>query len=123
MKFLNAIDPVSMAAISEGAKNLSAIPLEIAKTISAITDAGKRRRFEQSVMLMSERQKNDLNEKLLAAQTQTDRLSILSGSVVDYAIANENKAARQEIALYVVAGSLAIVVISASIFYAVKMNK
>lgn len=117
------------SAASSAASNLNVassivdMGLGIATTIAGISDMNKRRRFEESLALLSNRQKQDLNEKLLAAQTQTDRLAILSGSVVDYAIANENSASRKETTMYIIAGCLAAVILTAAIIYAVKKKK
>lgn len=117
------IDPATAQMVKEGASDMANIPFEAAKTLTAITDLNKRRRFEQAIALMNSRQQADLNEKLLAAQSQTERLTILSNSVVEFAIANENKSARQEVTLYIVAGVLGLVLIGGAIIYSVKMNK
>jgi hypothetical protein len=92
----------------------------IASTIAQISDMNKRRRFEENLALLSNRQQQELNEKLLAASTQTERLEILSSSMVTYLIANEKTTASMDVALYIVAGCLAVVVLGGAIYYAVK---
>ena len=94
-----ALDPVS-AVVDIG--------LGIAKTIAGISDMNKRRKFEQSLSLLTNSQQNELNQKLLAANTQTDRLKILSESITQYAIQNQTAAAKNNIILYGVAGVMAL---------------
>lgn len=92
----------------------------IASTIANISDMAKRRRFEQAISLLSLQQQKELNDKLAKANTQTDRLAILSANIVQYAIANDNRTANKDIALYIVSGSLAVVLLTAAIFYSIK---
>ncbi len=95
---------------------------EIANTIAGISDMAKRRRFEESLALLSNRQQEELNDKLLKANTQTERLQILSSSIVQYAIANETKSSSQNTVMYIIIGVLAMGILSAVIFYKIKTS-
>lgn len=113
MPFLNAI------GVTEGVQAATSI----AQTIAGISDMAKRRRFEESLALLSNRQMSELNEKIANAQTESDRLQIISSAIVGYAIANENSAAKKETVMYVIAGGLAVMILAGAIFYAVKRKK
>lgn len=106
-----SVDPVS-AAVQAGTA--------IANTIAGISDMNKRRRFEQSLALLSNRQQQELNEKLMKADSQNQRLQILSDSMVQYAIANETGAAKKETVMYIIAGALAVVILIGAIVYVKK---
>ncbi len=106
-----AVDPVS-SAIQAGTA--------IANTIAGINDMNKRRHFEEALSLLDNRQRNELNQQMLKAQTDSDRLQILSTTLVQFVIANETAGAKQETVIYVIAGSLAAVALIGSIIYAVK---
>ncbi len=116
------------AAQSTGGGGVSADPISaaieaaatIANTIAGINDMNKRRQFEQALSLLDNRQRNELNEKMLKAQTDSDRLQILSTTLVQFVIANETSGAKQDTVLYVVAGSLAAVILIGAIIYSVK---
>jgi hypothetical protein len=95
----------------------------IANTIAGISDMNKRRRFEEALGQLTTQQQKELNEKLLRVNSQTDRMAIMSESVVQYAIANENSIARKDIALYIIAGSLALVVLVGAIIFKIKAKK
>lgn len=104
-----AVDPVS-AAVQVGTA--------IANTVAGISDMNKRRRFEQSLALLSNSQQKELNEKLMKVSSQNERLQILSDSMVQYAIANETGAAKKETVMYIIAGGLAVVILIGAIIYA-----
>lgn len=79
----------------------------IASTIANISDQKKRTQFMMSINLLDNQQKQQLNEQLLAAKTQTDRLNILSNAVVQFATANQQAANRTKVILFVTSGALA----------------
>lgn len=106
-----AVDPISAGVQAAAA---------IANTIAGINDMNKRRHFEEAIALLSQRQKAELNEKILKADTATARLQILSSSLVDFAIANENNASKQETTMYIIAGCLAGAIMIGAIIYGVK---
>lgn len=95
----------------------------IAQTIAGINDMNKRRQFEASVALLDNRQRSELNKQLAAASTQSDRMAILSGSMVQFAIANENAAAKRETVMYIIAGSMAAVLLTVAVIISVKSKK
>lgn len=78
----------------------------IATTIAGINDMNERRKFEQSLSVLSNEQQQQLNLKLLAANTQNERLSILSNSIVQFATANQQAAAKTKTILLITAGGL-----------------
>lgn len=78
----------------------------IATTIANISDQNKRREFQQQIDLLTNQQQQQLNLKLLVANTQTERLNILSQSIVQFATANQNAASKTKTILLVSAGLL-----------------
>lgn len=109
-----------MAAIglTEGVQAASMI----AQTISGIIDQGKRRNFEQAIALLSNQQQKELNNKLLAAQTESQRLQILSDSIVTYAAANAKAKQNKQVIMYIIVGFLAVAVLGAAIFIGSKKS-
>lgn len=87
----------------------------IAQTVSGIIDQTKRRQFEQALSLLSNQQQDELNNKLLAAQTESQRLQILSDAVVKYASSNAQAGQQKQMIIYVIVGVLAIAVLGAAI--------
>lgn len=79
----------------------------IASTIAGISDMNKRREIERSLAVLNNQQKKQLDQQLLAAKTQTERLSILSNAVVNFAISNQQAANRTKMILFITAGVLA----------------
>lgn len=94
----------------------------IAQTISGIIDQGKRRKFEQAIALLSNQQQKELNDKLLAAQTESQRLQILSESVVSYASENAKAKQQKQMVMYVIVGFLAVAVLGAAIILGRKKS-
>ena len=92
----------------------------ITQTVSNIIDQGQRIKFEQSLALLSNQQLNTLNEKLLKANTQIERLQILSDSVVEYASANAKAKQTKQTVMYVIVGVIAIGVLGGAIFLSFK---
>lgn len=76
----------------------------IAQTVSGIIDQTKRRQFEQALASLSNQQQNELNNKLLAARTESERLQILSSSIVSYAAQNAQAAQKKQTVIYVIVG-------------------
>lgn len=107
----SGVDPIS-SAVQAGAA--------IANTIAGISDMNKRRRFEEALALLSNRQQDELNQKILQANTENERLEILSNSLVQYAIANDSNSAKQETVMYILAGALAAIILVSAIVYAIK---
>jgi hypothetical protein len=90
----------------------------IAQTVSNIIDQTKRRQFEMALANLSNRQQEELNNKLLQARSDTEKMQILSNSVLQYAIANQQSETSKETVMYVIAGGLAIVLLGAAIVLA-----
>jgi ssRNA-specific RNase YbeY (16S rRNA maturation enzyme) len=111
MAAIGSPDPVS-SAIQAGTA--------IANTIASINDINKRRNFEESLSLLSNQQQKELNDKLLQSNSETDRLSILSNSLVQYAIANDANTAHTDIWIYLIAGLLALGMLGAAIYFSTK---
>lgn len=87
----------------------------IANTISGIVDAGKRREMEQALSYLSSQQRAELERQVAAANTQTDRLQILSAGLVQFAIANEASGNKSKTSLLILAAVLSVVVLTAAI--------
>lgn len=118
-----AAAPSSIASSLDVAGSVVQMGTAIANTIAGINDMNKRRHFEEALALLSNQQQKELNDKLLKANTDTERLSILSENVVQYAIANENGVAKKDTVMYIIAGSLAAIILVSSIVYAIKRKK
>ncbi len=93
------MDPISSAV---GAATM------VAQTVANIVDQNKRRQFEQSLSLLSVSQTAELNEKLLRANTQNERLAILSDTMVKVAISNQQAANRTKTILLIAAGAIGV---------------
>lgn len=88
----------------------------VAQTISNIIDQGKRRKFEQSLASLSNQQQVELNEKMLAATTETQRLQILTQSLEGFAKENERRQKLQKTVMFGIAGTLAIALLVVAFF-------
>jgi hypothetical protein len=87
----------------------------IATTVAGITDMAKRRNAEIGLNYLTVQQKNELEKQLAAAQTQTERMQILSSAIVQYAIANEANAQKSKTYLYIAAAGLSVVLLATAI--------
>jgi hypothetical protein len=88
----------------------------IAQTIAGINDMNKRRQTETALSYLTAQQQAELNQQLAAAQTQTDRMQILSNAVVQYAIANQASKNRQQSSMYIVAALMGIALLISAIY-------
>lgn len=104
--------------IGEIAQGASAI----AGTISGIVDQTKRRQFEMAMANLTNHQQQELNEKLLQAKSDTEKMQILSNSVLQYAIANQQAQENKETTMYIIAGGLAIVLLGTAIVLVKSKN-
>lgn len=96
---MSSLDPISAGV------NVAAT---IANTVAGISDMAKRRNAEIGLNYLTAQQKNELAIQLSKAQTQTERMQILSSAIVSYAIANENNAARSNNIMYLAAAGLSV---------------
>lgn len=64
----------------------------ITSSITSVVDTGKKRQYEQAVSNLSFEQQKKLNEQLLKAKSQQDRIAILSNVALQV---QESKKARQ----------------------------
>lgn len=92
----------------------------IAQTIANIIDQGKRRQFEQQVALLSNAQQVELNNKLLAANSQTERLQILSNAVLQYTIQAQGSQDKQKTTMIIVASALGGLLVIIALVYSLK---
>lgn len=114
------MDPGTIAALAgETAK----VGPETLKTILSIKDDKQRQKFQASLALLDSKQQKELNQLLLNAKSETDKLNILSSAVVQYAIANESRAANKETVMYIIAGVIGVTLLAAAIIIAVKTKK
>lgn len=92
----------------------------IADTIAGISDENKKRQFQEQLAVLSNQQQSELNDKLLAANSQTQRLQILSDGLVQYAIANQANEAKKTTSMYIIAVVLVAIIFTGVIIYSVK---
>lgn len=90
--------------------------------VGKINDANKRRQFSQALTLLTNDQKIELNNRLIKATTQTDRLAILTDSIVEFTEQNESTAASKKIMMLFVAGGLGLVLLTITVIYYLKKN-
>ncbi len=107
------IDP--LAAVSTGVSALAGI----ASTIAGISDMKKRRDYEFAMGLLSNAQQKELNEKLLKANTQNERLQILSSAILQYTISAQASADKSNRVMLIIAAGVAATLIIGAIVYAV----
>lgn len=87
----------------------------IATTVAGITDMAKRRQAEIGLNYLTAQQRNELNKQLAAAQTQSERMQILSSAIVQYAIANETQAQKSKTTIYIAAAGLSVALLVVAI--------
>lgn len=112
----NASGTADIISASGGAASM------VAQTISNIIDQKKRRDFEQSLSLLNSQQMAELNKKMLAAKTETDRLNILSSSLIQYATANKQASANAKVVMLGISGVLAVSLLIVA-FFVLKTKK
>ena len=89
-------------------------------TVGKINDANKRRQFTQVLTLLTNDQKIELNNRLIKATTQTDRLAILTDSIAEFTAQNENAVASKKIRLLFIAGGIGVVLLTIAVIYYLK---
>jgi hypothetical protein len=104
------IDPVSAAT-------------SVASTISDLVLAGKQQNYLQALGSLDQRQQIELAEKLRAAQTDAERLQILSSSMTQYLIENDKQAKKSSMILYIAAGVLAVALLGLAIWASKTKSK
>jgi hypothetical protein len=67
-------------------------------------------------------QQQQLGLKMLAVQTQTQRLQILSDGILQYTISSQNQQTKSQTTLLILAGVLAATLITVVIIYSLKKN-
>jgi hypothetical protein len=105
--------PVTIGATVQGVT-------AIASTVANIKDQAKRTQFQQELSLLSNSQQNDLNNKLLAANSDTERLQILSDAVLQFTIASESTQQKTQSTMLIIAGVLGAVLLAVALVYALK---
>lgn len=110
------------ASTAEIAAAAGEVAGQIIDSISKISDAKKRRQFEERLALLNTSQQNELNEKLLQASTQNEKRRILAESLSATAIARIQAANKEKmnILLYVVGG---IIILGAAFIVYRKFTK
>lgn len=112
-----SIDP--LAAVGVGVQALTGI----AGTIAGINDMKKRREYEQAMGLLSNAQQKELNEKLLKANTQNERLQILSSAILQYTINAQTAQDKSNTVMLIIAGAIGVTLIIGAIIYAVAVKR
>lgn len=100
--------------------NIAQAVATIGQVVAGISDMNKRRKFEQTISLFSADQQIALSEKLMSAQTQTDRIAILTKTIADFTIQQEKVKSTKDVRLMIVAGGLVTVLIVVALVYALK---
>lgn len=95
----------------------------IATTINGIVLAGKQQDYMQALSSLDQRQQIELAEKLQHANSNSEKLQILSSSLTQYLIANDTQAKRSSVILYAAAGVIALVLLGIVVYMNVKSKK
>lgn len=83
----------------------------------------KRRDYEFAMGLLSNAQQKELNEKLLKANTQNERLQILSSAILQYTISAQSSADKTNQVMLIIAAAIGVTLIIGGIVYAVVKRK
>lgn len=101
---------------------IAEVAAAVVTTVATIADMKKRRQFEEALAELNQKQLTDLNNRMLAAQTVSARLAILSQSIVEYTLENKRRDERNKITMIVAATALALV-LAVAIFYNISKKK
>ncbi len=82
----------------------------VAGVLTQVNDAKKRREFEQALSTMSQTQQNALNEKILRAKNDNERLSILINAVAQIKIGQASAKTDKDtkMAMIIIGGGVAL---------------
>ena len=103
--------------------NIAQAIATIGQVVAGISDMNKRRKFEQTLSLFNSDQQVALSEKLMRAQSLTDRIGILTKTIADFTIEQEKVKSTKDIRLIIVAGGLVTVLIVVALIYVLKRKK
>lgn len=94
--------------VVETAKAIAEIGATVATTIAQVKDIKLRREFEQNFQLLSLDQKKRLDKEVLAAQTQNERIAIITNAFVNLKVEEQRSKAKKDIqtALIVLGGGV-----------------
>lgn len=87
-----------MSDIGNIGQAVTGISQALVTTIASIGDAQKQQQFQQAVNRLNAQQQNDLNTKLLNANSENQRISILSNYLTNLNIQRINNISGQNIA-------------------------
>ena len=98
---------------------VTGIGTAVATTIAQVKDVKLRREFEQNFQLLSLDQKKRLDKEVLAAQTQNERIAIITNAFVNLKVEEQRSKAKKDIqtALIVLGGG---VVLLSAIYFVKK---
>lgn len=88
--------------------------------VANILDAKKQREFNEKFQAYSLTQQIALADRIQAATTQTEKLAVLSRSIVEFDIANEKEKSRRQNIAYIVMGGIAVLLLGTAIIMSVK---
>ena len=88
--------------------------------VANIVDAKKRRDFTEKFEQYSLAQQMALADRIQAAANETDKLAVLSKSMVEFDIEQQKAKARKENIAYIVMGGLAVLLLATAIITSVK---
>lgn len=95
----------------------------IAGTIAGINDQKKRRDYEFAMGLLSNAQQKELNEKLLKANSQNERLQIMSSAILQYTISAQASADKSNRVMLIIAAVIGVSLMIGGIIYAVAVKR
>lgn len=96
--------------IGEAVGAVTQLGSAIATTIAQVKDVKLRREFEQNLALLSNDQKKRLDEKVLAAQTQNERIAIITNAFVNLKVEEQRSKSKKDIqtALIILGGGVVV---------------
>src|SRR5947209_655462 len=86
----------SFAGTASGIGSVVQAGTAIAQTIAGISDLNKRRKFEQTLAMLSNEQQQALNQQLLQTNNDNTRLQMLTSAVTNIRVAGVNDIAKNE---------------------------
>jgi hypothetical protein len=107
-----ASDPLSAAA-AQAVTEISNAPFKWINTLFGISQAKKLATYQQNVGLLTTQQQNELNQQMLAAQTDTQRMAILDNALAQIQVARLNGGSKSKTTALIAVAAVAIVLVLA----------
>jgi hypothetical protein len=107
----------SFANEASGVGSLISAGTAIASTIASISDMNKRRKFEQTLAMLSNEQQQELNQQLLATNNDNTRLQMLTNAITNIRVAGVQTIGKNETTKMIVIAGSAVIVLGIIVFY------